>query len=110
MDDTWIPKTSREWADWLLTEDRKTTQAYLAKPATLVADYNRELATTRAYEGREILELLQNAADQARLSDEAGKVAIELLPEGLVVANNGAPFSVGGVSSLQTAHPVSHGT
>jgi hypothetical protein len=104
MDDTWIPQTSQEWARWLSGEDQKTTQAYLAKPATLIADYNRELATTRAYEGREILELLQNAADQARLSDEQGKVAIELLPEGLVVANTGAPFSVGGVSSLQTAH------
>ena len=45
---------------------RKLDDAYLAKPAILIADYYQELATTRDYEGREILELLQNVADQAK--------------------------------------------
>ena len=104
MNDSWIPASSDEWFQWLSSEEQKTRKAYLAKPATLIADYNRELATTRDYEGREILELLQNAADQAEDASVPGRVIIELRPEGLIAANTGSAFSVGGVASLQTAH------
>ena len=104
MDNSWIPNTSAEWFNWLSAEEAKTRKAYLAKPATLISDYRNELETTRAYEGREILELLQNAADQAGEAGVRGKVIIELLPEGLVIANNGAAFSVGGVLSLENAY------
>ncbi len=103
-DDSWIPNTPSEWFSWLTKEDSKTRKAYLAKPAILIADYRKENDITRDYEGREILELLQNAADQAAERDENGRVIIELKPEGLVVANTGMPFSVGGVLSLETAH------
>ena len=99
-----IPNSSGEWFQWLSQEEKKTRNAYLAKPATLVAEYHREHATVRDYEGREILELLQNAADQARQASVSGKVIIELQPEGLIVANTGTPFSVGGVTSLQTSN------
>ncbi|PKN12438.1 MAG: hypothetical protein CVU69_08125 [Deltaproteobacteria bacterium HGW-Deltaproteobacteria-4] len=104
IDDSWIPDNSAEWFSWLASEEEKSRNSYLAKPATLIADYRKEKSITRAYEGREILELLQNAADQAREHDCAGRVVIELLPEGLIVANTGASFSVGGVQSLETAH------
>lgn len=104
LSDSSIPSTSADWFEWLYIEERKTFDAYLAKPATLIADYIKEVATTRDYEGREILELLQNAADQAREADVKGKVVIELLPEGLIVANTGMTFSVGGVLSLETAN------
>lgn len=104
IDDAWIPATALEWFTWLSEEEQKTQKSYLAKPASMIADYRRERAITRDYEGREILELLQNAADQARESDIHGRVIIELLPEGLIVGNTGAAFSVGGVQSLQTAH------
>ena len=104
MNDSWIPSSVKDWFQWLSEEERKTRQAYLAKPAILIADYNKELATTRDYEGREILELLQNAADQAREASVSGKIIIELRSEGLIVANTGTAFSVGGVASLQTAH------
>ena len=70
----------------------------------MIADYRKEKEITRDYEGREILELLQNTADQAREIGCKGHVLIELLPEGLIVANTGAAFSVGGVQSLETAH------
>lgn len=76
----------------------------MAKPANLISDYRNELATTRDYEEREILELLQNAADQAREAGVRGQVVIELMPEGLVIANKGASFSVGGVHSLENAY------
>ena len=73
MNDSWIPPSSEDWFKWLHKEEQKTRQAYLAKPATLIADYNKELATTHDYEGREILELLQNAADQAREASVPGR-------------------------------------
>ena len=104
IDDSWIPDNPAEWCSWLASEEKKACNSYLAKPATLIADFRKEKSITRDYEGREILELLQNAADQARENDCEGKVVIELLPEGLVVANTGAAFSVGGVQSLETAH------
>jgi len=104
MDYSWIPQTQTEWLRWLSAEEAKTTKAYLAKPASLIGSYRSEIATTKDYEGREILELLQNAADQARETSVRGRVAIELLPEGLIIANNGAAFSVGGVLSLENAY------
>ena len=104
MNDSRIPSSAKDWYEWLSKEEQKTRRAYLAKPATLIADYYKELATTRDYEGREILELLQNAADQAREASVSGRVIIELRPEGLIVANTGTAFSIGGVASLQTAH------
>lgn len=104
MNYSYIPETSSEWFDWLQKEEQKTRSAYLAKPATLISDYNKEIATTKDYEGREILELLQNATDQAREAEVRGQIIVEVFPEGLVVANSGAAFSVGGVSSLETAN------
>jgi hypothetical protein len=102
--DTWIPKTAKEWNDWLVREEQKTFAAYRGKPSLLIADYHRERAIARDYEGREVLELLQNASDQAAELGQPGRVLIELTQAGLVVANTGLPFSVGGVASLQTSH------
>lgn len=102
--DKTIPSSTEEWFNWLRTEERKTCDSFLAKPANLIAELRREKEITHDYEGREILELLQNASDQAQEADVPGRVVLELLPEGLVVANTGAPFSVDGVLSLQTAN------
>ena len=102
--DTWIPQTAREWHTWLVREEKKTIAAYRDKPSLLIADYHRERAIARDYEGREILELLQNANDQAAERGERGRVLMELSPEGLIFANTGLAFSVGGVASLQTSH------
>lgn len=104
MDDSIIPISSEQWFKVLTAEEQKTKKSYLAKPSNLISNYRGELATSRDYEGREILELLQNAADQAKAEDVRGKVVIELTEVGLLIANNGKPFSVGGVKSLQNAH------
>jgi hypothetical protein len=104
MDDTTIPTTSEEWFEFLTSEESETKNSYFAKPSNLIRDYRSELATSNDYEGREILELLQNAADQAKEAGIDGRVVIELLPEGVVIANNGNAFSIGGVRSLQNAH------
>lgn len=60
--DTWIPATAKEWYQWLVREEEKTVAVYSDKPTLLVADYLRERATARDYEGLEIPELLQNAS------------------------------------------------
>ncbi|MCC7263201.1 MAG: hypothetical protein IT369_11850, partial [Candidatus Latescibacteria bacterium] len=102
--DDWIPQTAREWYEWLVQEEKKTSAMYRIKPNALIADYRRERDIARDYEGREILELLQNANDQAAEQGQRGRVLIELSPTGLIVANTGLAFSVGGVASLQTSH------
>lgn len=101
---THIPPTSREWFKWLSLEEGKTVAAYHEKPALLIADFYRERAIARDYEGREILELLQNANDQAAEVGRLGRVLVELSHDGLIVANTGLPFSLDGVVSLQTSH------
>jgi len=104
MDNSWIPESSNEWYDWLTKEESKTRNSYYAKPVNLIHDYGSERATKIDYEGREILELLQNAADQAKDTNERGRVVIELTLNGMVIANTGNAFSVGGIQSLQNAH------
>ena len=102
--DTWIPTNAKEWYDWLVEEERRTVAAYCDKPSLLIAEYHREQDIARDYEGREILELLQNANDQAAERGERGRVLIELSQDGLIVSNTGLAFSVGGVGSLQMSH------
>jgi len=66
----------------------------------MVSAYNRELSTTKGYNGRQLLELLQNCDDQA-----SDKVFIELNEENnlLSIANFGVPFSLEGYRSLFTS-------
>ncbi|HAV1362919.1 TPA: DUF3883 domain-containing protein [Vibrio parahaemolyticus] len=104
MDNSWIPESSEEWFEWLKNEESKTRNSYFAKPVNLIHDYGSERATKIDYEGREVLELLQNAADQAKDSNESGRVVIELTHSEMVIANTGNAFSVGGIQSLQNAH------
>lgn len=101
--DDHVPVSEAEWRDWLLASDEITHSVYRLKPSQLVADYNRERAISRDYEGREILELLQNASDAAAASDQPGRVYIELTPDYLIVANTGRCFSYAGAASLQTS-------
>jgi hypothetical protein len=67
----------------------------------MVAAYNREVATTSGYNGRQILELLQNCDDQ-----QSESVVIELDKESnrLLIANKGIPFSKAGYRSLATSN------
>lgn len=94
--------TASEWASWLKEAGRKLREVYLLSPDRLIAEYRREREITRGYHGREILELLQNAGDAA--GEGGGKVRIVLNSHGVVVANTGRPFDIGGVRSLQTAN------
>ncbi|SKA71214.1 protein of unknown function [Paucidesulfovibrio gracilis DSM 16080] len=91
-----------DWYEWLSGEEQKTVNAYRTKPELFIGHFRRERDTTAEYKGREVLELLQNAADAAKKIGQQGQVLIELSPAGLIVANSGAAFSTGGVQSLQT--------
>ena len=66
-----------------------------------IADYNRELELTKEYNGRQLLELLQNA-------DDAGAEEVEIVwhkeSSLLTVSNKGEAFSVGGIKSLMLAN------
>ena len=95
--------TADAWGDWLSELERVALKVYEIKPSQLVADKRREQGISRDYKGREILELLQNAADAAKKANKRGRVRVELNPTGLVVANTGVGFTTGGVKSLQTA-------
>ncbi len=67
----------------------------------MVAAYNREVSTTRGYNGRQILELLQNCDDQ-----KSKKIVIKIDRENnrLSIANEGIPFSQDGYRSLITSN------
>ncbi|MEI6883805.1 MAG: DUF3883 domain-containing protein [Bacteroidota bacterium] len=66
-----------------------------------IADYNRELELTKEYNGRQLLELLQNA-------DDAGSEEVEIVWDKgaalLSMSNKGEAFSVGGIKSLMLAN------
>ncbi len=91
---------SSEWVQWLLEQEEKALASYQLRPKKLIADYYGERKIVRDYQGREILELLQNANDAAAEKGIAGRVAIRLLKDGLIIANTGRLFTSEGVESL----------
>lgn len=82
--------------------DRKDSKLSLFKKDydEMISAYNRELSTTKGYNGRQLLELLQNCDDQA-----SDKVFIQLNERAniLTIANLGVPFSLEGYRSLFTS-------
>lgn len=72
---------------------------YLDEPENISRDFNIENKEIEGYNGRQLLEMLQNADDEA--NTEKDKVClIELTNEQLIVANNGNTFSKDGLISL----------
>ena len=98
------PTTPAEWASWLGAEEQRTLKKYTDYPELLIADGQHERQIAGDYAGREILELLQNANDAAADDLMRGRVHIELLPIGLLIANEGAGFTTAGVDSLRLAN------
>ncbi|MES0071360.1 hypothetical protein [Mesorhizobium sp. M0058] len=98
------PEDSNAWDTWIAACLSETMQGYRAKPEWLKRDANGERSIARDYAKRELLELVQNAADAAAEQGGHGRIRIEIAREGLFVANTGMPFRAGGVRSLMTAH------
>lgn len=74
-------------------------EEYLRTPLRIVEDYNNENKNIEEYNGRQLLEMIQNANDESDTL-KAKKVYIKLEEDNLLIANNGNAFSLGGVESL----------
>lgn len=75
----------------------KQIELYRSTPNRMVADYNSELQHINDYNGRQLLELIQNADDE-----KADTVALSLDTSNctLTISNTGTPFSESGYESL----------
>ena len=85
--------------EWLEAELGLVEQSYGLKILNMVGAYRREIESRKEYHGRQLLELLQNADDEAENTDDPS-VLIRLEQNRLIVANNGTPFTKDGISSL----------
>jgi hypothetical protein len=85
--------------NWVVDELRNVEKSYEAQVRNMTGAYYREIARTKEYHGRQLLELLQNADDEAEKAENP-TVLIRLEQNRLVVANNGSPFSREGILSL----------
>ncbi|MBS1778809.1 MAG: DUF3883 domain-containing protein [Bacteroidetes bacterium] len=70
---------------------------YKDDPDRLTADYNREVELTKEYNGRQILEMLQNADDSG--SKEA-LISLDKKARTLSISDKGSSFTFKGVKSL----------
>ena len=72
---------------------------YMKDPSLMMEHYEHEKTTVQEYVDRELLELIQNADDAAKLAREP-KAFIYLENGMLIVANTGQKFTEGGLDSL----------
>ncbi|MGE8340947.1 MAG: DUF3883 domain-containing protein [Flavobacterium sp.] len=72
---------------------------YTSSPAYILEHYNIENQNIESYNGRQLLEMIQNADDASEYASEK-KVLIRLDNEYLTIANNGEPFTEDGFRSI----------
>lgn len=96
----WMNWTDNEWEQWVADRLEDRRNVYLIDPDDLISAYNREKSNARDYQGREILELIQNADDAGGDYGQSNKILIFSTNDGLIVANTGMPFSPEGIKSL----------
>ncbi|PKB15110.1 sacsin N-terminal ATP-binding-like domain-containing protein [Flavobacterium sp. 5] len=77
----------------------KRRDIYIKDPLLIVEHFNNENKIIDEYNGRQLLEMIQNANDESDTT-KPKKVKITLENNTLIIANNGNPFSIGGVESL----------
>ncbi len=81
-----------------------TKQVYLLSPERMFSEFNGEKDNVKNYNGRQLLEMLQNADDAASEAIGEKKVFIKLLGNKLIIANTGYPFSEEGLKSIFHSH------
>tara|TARA_Y100000310_G_C20693809_1_gene824097 strand:+ start:239 stop:4963 length:4725 start_codon:yes stop_codon:yes gene_type:complete len=91
-----------EWKEWLNEQREKVIEEYGKTPERLIQDYRQEVELNKQYNGRQLLELLQNADDEC-YGAEQKHVLIKLAGNQLVIANNGTVFTKDGIKSLRFA-------
>ena len=88
-------------------ELQKRKVDYISSPAYILEHYNIEKQNIEAYNGRQLLEMLQNADDASEFAKEK-KVLIKLNDDSLIISNNGEPFSEDGLDRKSTRLNSSH--
>jgi len=81
-------------------EIKKQINTYKSNENRIVSDYEKEQETFKEYNGRQVLELLQNADDEK--STEVF-IKLDTKKQTLEISNKGndcSPFSIGGIQSL----------
>ncbi len=81
-----------------------TKQVYLLSPARMFSEFNGEKENVKNYNGRQLLEMLQNADDATSESKGEKKVLVKLEKNQLIIANTGYPFSEEGLISIFHSH------
>ncbi len=89
-----------EWGEWLREVLHQRERVFSIDPDEMVGHYFHEIGISRDYHGRELLEMLQNAADEGVGYGQPVRGVISLSPDGLCIANVGKPFVREGVKSL----------
>ncbi|AXG70815.1 hypothetical protein KORDIASMS9_03061 [Kordia sp. SMS9] len=74
---------------------------YQKSPKRVIADYTSEKQYTADYNGRQLLELLQNADDA---QTDRICITLDTAQQQLTIANTGTPFSLEGLESLMLAN------
>jgi hypothetical protein len=87
--------------DWIEEKLENSRRLVIDHSHIIISQFNEENERRREYNGRQLLEMLQNAEDQ--IVDD-GLVIIKLYEDRLVIANKGNPFSKKGVESLMTSN------
>ncbi len=102
---TETPSLSKEdWTKFLRSEEKRLWHTYEIDEKRFISDANVEHESRGDYQGREILELLQNADDAATEQEKPGRVLFEITENGLIIGNTGKIFSTGGLDSILLAH------
>ena len=99
-----------DWTDldgsigvYIHKESERTLQAYRSQPSLVAEHANQEQDTARGgYAHRQIVELVQNAADQ--LIENGGHISIRLTPTHLYVADDGSPIDEAGARALMFSY------
>ena len=106
----WVPDTIAWQPDpsltgWLRSHRQNALDAYKANPL-LVGEHGRQEDSFRTggYADRQVLELVQNAADAQQRSGTRGRVELRLTSDSLYCANQGEPFTQLGLEAICHAY------
>jgi hypothetical protein len=92
---------SKTFADEIDDVIEKNIATYKIDPDRIISDYRGEKGLTEAYNGRQLLELLQNADDA---KTDKVLITLDTTKRLLSIANNGDAFDIKGVKSLMLAN------
>jgi hypothetical protein len=95
--------SEKDWEAWLEERLKERKRVFGSDPDELISAYNRERSHAGSYEGRELLELIQNADDSGEGYPKPNKILIKLTQNALYVTNTGIPFSPEGIKSLMVS-------